>query len=77
MRIGNLYVMSTSSLPIKVCNVSLTQSELWHYRMGHPSFTKLSVIRDTLQIDEIKQGELLKCSIVSFVKTKEITFSVE
>lgn len=78
-RIGNLYVLSTSSLPLKVCNVSLTnvsftQSELWHYRMGHPSFPRLSVIINALQIGEIKHGELLDCSICHMSKQGRLPF---
>lgn len=78
-RIGNLYVLSTSSLPLKVFNVSLTnvsftQSELWHYRIGHPSFPRLSVIRNALQICEIKHGELFDCSIWHMSKQRLLPF---
>ena len=54
-RQGNLYVMDSTNLLSKVpkvlasCNtISLSQSELWHYRMGHPSYVKLQVLQNEL-----------------------------
>lgn len=35
-RVGNLYVLNTSSLSPVICNVFSIQTTLWHYRMCHP-----------------------------------------
>ena len=59
-RQGNLYVMDSTNLLSKVpkvltsCNtISLSHSELWHYRMGHPSYVKLQVLQNELQVSNV------------------------
>lgn len=42
--------------------------------MGHPSFRRLSVIRNALQIGEMKQEELLDCSICHMSKQRRLPF---
>ncbi|KZV47147.1 hypothetical protein F511_16989 [Dorcoceras hygrometricum] len=51
-RIGNLYVLQQPDrfLPSYICNTFVSNSELWHRRMGHPSFNKLSSLKNVLNI---------------------------
>ena len=73
-RQGNLYVLDSTSLLSKLskvlasCNiVSLSQSELWHCRMGHPSYIKLQVLQNELQVSNVSYHSP-HCSICHLAK---------
>ena len=61
----NLYVLNSSSFSLQsnfnqnsifsgnLCNlISLFQKDLWHCRLGHPSFVKIQILRNELNINE-------------------------
>ena len=79
-RQGNLYLMElgnfSSSLPVVkvVCNsVNLFRNEIWHYRLGHPSYVKLQVLSKDWHIS----GDLTTshhCSIFHLAKQRCLSF---
>ena len=78
---GNLYYLSltSSSNCITPCNkpvaaiptnndvTSLSDHELWHYRLGHPFFIKLNVLHDILDISHLFNTNL-HCNICPLAK---------
>ena len=61
-KFGNLYYLSlgvssscnlscnTFTVPANAANVCPSIHELWHYRLGHPSFVKLNVLHELLDV---------------------------
>ncbi|XP_073041655.1 uncharacterized protein [Primulina eburnea] len=70
-RIGNLYVLTDSTVMSTptVCKVSSNKTDLWHFRMGHPSLTKLSVVGHELHFHPIV-NDVTHCSICHLSKQK-------
>lgn len=74
-RLGNLYVLC-DSIPTHIpttCNVSQFKTDLWHFRMGHPSSTKLSVIKDVLHFHPTSDGSK-HCTVCPLSKQKRLPF---
>lgn len=71
-RVGNLYVLNTSSLPPTVCNVSSTQHTLWHNRMGHPSLSRIHVLGSVLHFDSLKHDDFMNCFVCHLTKQKRM-----
>lgn len=72
-QVGNLYVFVNSSVPATVCNASLIKTALWHSRLGHPSFTRLSVIGTTLHFTPVTE-DVTHCSICHLSKQRRLPF---
>ena len=79
-RQGNLYVMeSTSFVPFlfditaNCNNLSLSQVELWHYRLGHSSHVKIQNLRNELQISS-NSSFPSHCSICHLAKQCRLPF---
>ena len=76
--VGNLYILnlnnllSTSSCFSSVCNnITLTQKELWHFRLGHPSDVKLQILKNELKFSQIFVDSLpckTKVFTICFIK---------
>ena len=71
---GNLYIFYLpSSISVACNNVSLSQSELSHYRLGHPSYVKLHTMSNELNIySQFKHSS--HCSIGPLAKHKCLPF---
>ncbi|KZV37633.1 hypothetical protein F511_38248 [Dorcoceras hygrometricum] len=70
-RLGNLYVLMKSTS--YVCNASVPKSELWHLRMGHPSPSKLSSLKDILHFDS-NNVDVHPCHVCHLSKQKRLPF---
>ena len=75
-KFGNLYYLSLNLKVPSTCNavcnvniVSFSTHELWHYRLGHPSFIKLNVLHEILNIDHLSNTSL-HCKIYPLAKQK-------
>ena len=80
---GNLYYfsLSSSSNSVLPCNkliaaipttsdvTPLSLHELWHYRLGHPSFVKLNVLHDVLDVSHLSNTNL-PCHICPLAKQR-------
>lgn len=75
-QVGNLYLFINSTAPATVCNVSLNKTAIWHSRLGHPSFTKLTVIDNELHFNPVNE-DITHCSICHLSKQKRLPFSIE
>ena len=75
-KFGNLYYLSLEF--VSSCNLSYNTfttttnaspsiHELWHYRLGHPSFVKLNVLHEILDISHLSNTNL-HCSICPLAK---------
>ena len=79
---GNLYVVdSTNPFPILsrisgVCNnVSKIDYELWHTRLGHPSYLRLNLLKNILNFKCIVDHSPY-CSICHLGKKKWLPFPI-
>ncbi|KZV36180.1 hypothetical protein F511_26362, partial [Dorcoceras hygrometricum] len=70
-RLGNLYVLEKSTSYI--CNVSVSKPELWHLRMGHPSPSRLSRLKDVVHFDS-DNIEINPCHVCHLSKQKRLPF---
>ena len=73
---GNLYILDPANLfPMSgVCNnVSMKQHEVWHSRLGYPSYVKLNVLKNVLHFKQLI-NETPHCSICYLVKQKCLPF---
>ena len=86
-RHGNLYVLDTSSFSLSsnfnqqsicignFCNsVSLSQKNLWHCRLGHPSFVQIQSLRNRLNLKQGYDFDSLNTLIVLLVIMKSNAF---
>ncbi|XP_073119820.1 uncharacterized protein [Henckelia pumila] len=73
-RVAKLYILNAESLIPKICNVSFTDSVLWHYRLGHPSFKKLSVVKHDLCPKSLNESDLQHCHVCPLSKQKRLPF---
>lgn len=74
-RVGNLYVLrkfEDVSSPL-VCNTSSDLSHLWHSRLGHPAFVKLSILHQQLG-SSFTHNTHVPCSICHLSKQKRLPF---
>ena len=56
------------------CNeVSLSQNDLWHFRLGHPSNVKLQTLKSELQISN-GYTNCDHCSVCHYAKQKRLPF---
>ena len=83
-RHGNLYVLDTSSFSLNqqsickgnFCNsVSLTQKNLWHCHLGHPSFVKIQSFRNQLNLKEGSDFDDSHCSTCHYAKQRRLPFT--
>ena len=76
-REGNLYIFFYFSSSVStVCNnVSLSQSELWHHHLGHPSYVKLHTMSNELNISS-QFVHPSHCSICPLAKQKHLSFPI-
>ena len=79
-RVGNLYILnpnnlfSTCSCFSSVCNnIKLTQKDLWNFRLGHPSYVKLQILKNELKISEIFVDSL-PCIVFPLAKQEHLPF---
>ncbi|RVW15251.1 Retrovirus-related Pol polyprotein from transposon TNT 1-94 [Vitis vinifera] len=78
-RQGNLYLLdssvfrSISSVFVVDNNTSAHVNKLWHFRLGHPSNVKLSVLKPHLQLQS-NGNTNLSCSICPLAKQKRLPF---
>ena len=75
-RRGNLYILDPANLfPILgVCNnVSKKEHEVWHSRLGHPSYVRLNVLKNVLHFKQLL-NETPHCSICHLAKQKCLPF---
>ena len=54
-------------------NLSLSQVELWHYRLGHPSHVKIQNLRNELKISS-KSSFPSHCSIYDLAMQRHLPF---
>lgn len=54
--------------------VSHTSTSLWHSRLGHPSFDRLTALKDFLSIDSTCADFVLPCEICPLAKQKRLSF---
>ena len=58
-----------------ICNsVSLSKKDLWHCRLGHPSFVKIHNLRNELNIKENFVLDDFHCSTCHFDKQRRLPF---
>ena len=76
----NLYVLDashpsrnvSSSTPITALSVLSISSEVWHQRLGHPSFSKIQALSKTLHLSSCKNDS--HCKICPLAKQKRMSF---
>ena len=85
-KFGNLYYLSlkvssdcnlscitpTSTVFVNTTHLSSVH-ELWHYRLGHPSFTKLNVLHELLDITHLSNTKL-HCNVCPLAKQRCLPF---
>ena len=54
-------------------NFSSSPTELWHYRLGHPSYAKIHTLKDDLNISHISETPS-HCSICHLAKQRRFPF---
>ncbi|XP_075473941.1 uncharacterized protein LOC142504998 [Primulina tabacum] len=64
-RMGDLYILCQFPAPASLCNASFSKSQIWHYRFGHASFPKLSVLGKILSINPINNTDMLNSWFIS------------
>ncbi|KAL5782709.1 hypothetical protein ACOSP7_007738 [Xanthoceras sorbifolium] len=77
-REGNLYLLDLGTTScnsiISSCNsVVMHKSDVWHFRLGHPSFVKLQILHNELQIP-VSTRLPSHCAICHFAKQKRLPF---
>lgn len=72
-RVGNLYLFINSTASATVCNVSFNKNALWHSRLGHTSFTKLTMIDNELHFNPVND-DITHYSICHLSKQKGLPF---
>ncbi|XP_073067251.1 uncharacterized protein [Primulina eburnea] len=74
--IGNLYVFTdfTAISTPTICKVSSNKTDLWNFRMRHPSLKKLSVVGHELHFHPIV-NDVSHCSICHMSKQKRLPFT--
>jgi len=82
-QVGNLYILNldkslvdVSSFPGKsVCSSVKNESEMWHKRLGHPSFAKIDTLSDVLMLPKQKiNKDSSHCHVCHLSKQKHLPF---
>ena len=54
-------------------NVSLSQNEIWLYRLGHPSYVTLQTLKDEIEVKP-NSGDSSHCLVFHLVKQCKLHF---
>ncbi|KZV15509.1 hypothetical protein F511_38613 [Dorcoceras hygrometricum] len=74
-RVGDLYILNSPSSPrMKVCATVHSKTQLWHYRLGHISLPRLSILGDVIQESFSNNEALSACEICHLSKQKRLPF---
>ncbi|KAG7554602.1 Retrotransposon Copia-like N-terminal [Arabidopsis suecica] len=71
-RVANLYVLDVEETEISVNAV--VDVSMWHKRLGHPSFSRLDVISESLGTTRHKNKGLAYCHICHLAKQKKLSY---
>lgn len=74
-RVGNLYFLQSefSNSSFVLCNVVFDEPQLWHVRLGHPAFNKISLLEEQLNIGKFSNLKV-HCDHCHLAKQKRLSF---
>lgn len=73
-RIGDLYILNNAN-HYHHCFVNTVSLETWHMRLGHPSFERLNLLKEKLNLKDIKFDKHDDCNTCHLAKQKHLSFS--
>ncbi|XP_057988512.1 retrovirus-related Pol polyprotein from transposon RE2 isoform X1 [Hevea brasiliensis] len=71
----NPHITSTSFTKIAV-NTTHTNFNIWHYRLGHPSASRLSVLHSSCPFITISNNNCHACDICHLAKQRKLSFPI-
>ncbi|KAG7546386.1 Integrase catalytic core [Arabidopsis suecica] len=72
-RLGNLYVLDTVPPPSVLVN-AVVDINVWHKRLGHPSYSRLDAISEALGTTRHKNKGSSYCHVCHLAKQKKLSF---